>query len=107
MQRGRSSMGNSGGKLLIVGAGGHGKVVADAAACMGAWKEIVFVDKKYPDMTVNGRWPLVGNHNDLRDLRKRFTQVAVAVGNAVTRLQLLDELKSQGFELPVIRHPSS
>lgn len=94
-------------KLLIVGAGGHGKTVADAAECMGKWQEIAFADKKYPGMTVNGRWSLAGNQNDLRNLRQRFAQAVVAIGDSVIRLQLLDELKSHGFELPVIRHPLS
>jgi hypothetical protein len=32
-------------KLAIVGAGGHGRVVADAALATGQWSEIVFLMK--------------------------------------------------------------
>lgn len=100
-------MGNSRGGLLIVGAGGHGKSVADAAACMDAWDEIVFVDQKYPALTANGRWPVIADQSDLSALRGRFAQATVAVGNSATRLKLLDELESKGFRIPAIRHPSS
>lgn len=31
-------------KLLILGAGGHGKVVAEVAMLMGAWENIAFLD---------------------------------------------------------------
>jgi len=30
--------------LLIIGAGGHGKVIADIAECMGCYETIVFAD---------------------------------------------------------------
>lgn len=33
-------------KLVIIGAGGHGAVVADAALLMAKWSEIVFLDDK-------------------------------------------------------------
>lgn len=95
------------GKLLVVGAGGHGKAVADAAERMELWRKIVFIDKKYPGLSENGQWPVIGGQDDLREYRQEFSSVAVAVGNARTRLILLDELKLHGFELPVIRHPSS
>jgi prephenate dehydrogenase len=55
-------------KLIIIGAGGHGKVVADAAACTNHWKEIVFADKRYPDLLNAGHWPVINDHNDLRKI---------------------------------------
>ena len=100
-------MANNFGKLLIVGAGGHGKTVADAADCMGIWDEIAFADKKYPDMVVCGKWPLVANQDDFQNLRKSFTHAVVAIGNATTRMRLLDELSAYGFSIPAVCHPSS
>jgi sugar O-acyltransferase (sialic acid O-acetyltransferase NeuD family) len=100
-------MGSNRAKLLIVGAGGHGKSVADIAECTGAWTEIAFVDQKYPALSANGRWPVIADQADLAALRKRYPQAVVAVGDAAIRLKLLDELKRHGFELPAIRHPAS
>lgn len=94
-------------KLLILGAGGHGKVVADAAESMRTWDEVVFIDRKYPSLVKNGRWPVIGGQDGLRELREHFSHAFVAIGNAETRLMLLDELESWGFEVPIIRHPSS
>lgn len=46
--------------LWILGAGGHGRVVADAAAASGRHAEIVFFDDA-PDLPARiGRWPLRG-----------------------------------------------
>ena len=40
-------------KLAVVGAGGHGKVVADLAAALGRYREIVFLDDRAQG-SVNG-----------------------------------------------------
>lgn len=100
-------MGTAVNKLLIVGAGGHGKTVADAADCAKTWDDIAFVDGKYPGMRANGRWPVVGNQDGLQGLCGHFSHATVAIGDATLRLRLLDELVSYGFKVPVIRHPSS
>ena len=34
--------------LAILGASGHGKVVADAALSTGLWQEVVFYDDAWP-----------------------------------------------------------
>lgn len=36
--------------LLILGAGGHGKVVAEAAIATGKWDEIAFLDDRFPTL---------------------------------------------------------
>jgi hypothetical protein len=40
-------------RLAILGASGHGKVVADAAGLAG-WDEVVFFDDAWPGLTQNG-----------------------------------------------------
>ncbi len=37
-------------RLLVIGAGGHGKVVAEAALASGAWDDIAFLDGRHPDL---------------------------------------------------------
>ena len=46
--------------LAILGASGHGKVVADAAECSG-WDRIVFYDDAWPKCEVNGVWNVIGD----------------------------------------------
>ena len=45
-------------RLLIIGAGGHGKVCADIAEKMNRWDEIVFADdhppEKFPYRIIGG-----------------------------------------------------
>lgn len=70
-------------KLIIIGAGGHGKVVADAAAC-----ECVFVD--------NNENAQEGVHamDELPTLRQADDKVIVGIGDNETRLSLLSELSN-------------
>lgn len=92
--------------LLIIGAGGHGKVVADAALLQGSWAEIAFVDDAPPAAAVLGL-PVVGGSQALEGLCGRFSNAIVAIGNAGRRLALLDELERIGFRLPAVQHPSA
>lgn len=45
--------------LWIIGAGGHGKVVADTAEACG-YARIAFLDRTWPERRENGRWPILG-----------------------------------------------
>jgi hypothetical protein len=42
-------------RLAILGASGHGKVVADTALSAG-WAEVVFFDDGWPGLQANGHW---------------------------------------------------
>mgnify|MGYP000002683585 CR=1 FL=1 len=50
--------------LAILGASGHGKVIADSAESVG-WKNIVFYDDAWPKDKTNGIWPVIGNTKNL------------------------------------------
>jgi sugar O-acyltransferase (sialic acid O-acetyltransferase NeuD family) len=93
--------------LLILGAGGHGGVVADAAAAAGGWTEIAFLDDAARPPLVHGRWPVLGPTALAGSLLGRYGAAAVAIGAAGTRLALLEGLAAAGFALPVLRHPFS
>jgi sugar O-acyltransferase (sialic acid O-acetyltransferase NeuD family) len=90
--------------LLIMGAGGHGKVVADAADAMQKWKEICFLDDHVSSCNGMG---VVGKFADLPALRQRFPEVMVAVGDNHMRDILLLQCMELGFRLPIIIHPTS
>jgi len=44
-------------RLAILGASGHGKVVADTAECCG-WQAVEFFDDAWPQRQGNGAWPV-------------------------------------------------
>lgn len=94
-------------KLLIVGAGGHGKVVADAAFVSGLWREIVFIDDQFPELSASGSWNVVGPISDVPSLLVRYPNLVVAIGNNKLRLELLRKFQNIGFALPSIVHPSA
>lgn len=93
-------------RLAILGASGHGKVVADCAEMCG-WETVEFFDDAWPNKLSNGRWPVLGNTDALLARLKEFGGVLVAVGNNAVRADKLNELSSAGAKLPVLLHPSA
>lgn len=93
--------------LLIIGAGGHGKVVADAALETGKWNEIMFMDDAWPEKKKNGQWDIHGRVNHLADWKSRCAHAVVAIGNNHLRMELQFKLVDAGFEIATIVHPSA
>ncbi len=85
-------------KLIIIGASGHGKVVADIAMLMG-YKDIAFLDDD-ESLKVCGEWPVIGKSTEAQD-----GELFVAVGNAEIRKQLMALYDSRKF--PVLLHPNA
>lgn len=95
------------GRLLIFGAGGHGRVVADTAEAGGEWSEIAFIDDKYPDLCSSGSWPVVGSSSDMQQLRNSWDAIVIAIGDNRLRYELQQTASSAGFPLATIVHPSA
>lgn len=91
--------------LLIIGAGGHGKVVADAALQQGRWKNIAFLDNAYPVLGQAVDLAVLGHTNMAKRLLSDYTDAVVAIGNSSVRLDWLERLSQLGFQLPVVQHP--
>lgn len=91
--------------LLIIGAGGHGKVIADIASALGKWDRIAFVDDKYPDLTQVLDWPVIGDMEDFRKHREEYPDVFVAVGDNAVRQKITTWSEEAGFHLPTLIHP--
>ena len=93
--------------LLILGAGGHGKVVADAAFEMSSWQEIAFLDDQYPEYKINSRFPLIGKISDALQFCEDFSDVIVAVGDNNKRRELLEWVLEMDFSVASVIHPSA
>ncbi len=74
-------------RLLIIGAGGHGKVVAEIAADLG-YEEIDFVDDQSPEA--------VGKTTDLVQLAGQYKEAFVGIGNNRLRGELIGRLRRCG-----------
>ena len=89
-------------KLVIVGASGHGKVIADIAKLNG-YKEIVFLDDNEAVDECAG-YPVVGSSCDFTKVEK---DVVIAIGNAKIRSRIQEQYESQGFHLVTLIHPNA
>jgi sugar O-acyltransferase (sialic acid O-acetyltransferase NeuD family) len=91
--------------LLVLGAGGHGRVTADAALEMNSWERVCFIDDRAATNALG--LEVVGTLAQLAGLKGEFSAAAVGIGDAGTRLQMLQRCAQLGFDLPVIVHPSA
>lgn len=85
--------------LLIIGAGGHGKVVKEVAESLGTYAEIDFVDDNSQEA--------VGKIEDLQILRKDYEAAFVGIGNNHLRRELLERLREYGYSIPTLVHPTA
>jgi sugar O-acyltransferase (sialic acid O-acetyltransferase NeuD family) len=93
-------------RLAILGANGHGKVVADAALLAG-WGEVVFYDDRWPECARVGEWHVAGATVDLISECASHDAVIVAIGDNRTRLGRYRELVAAGARMTSIVHPAS
>ena len=85
-------------KLAIIGASGHGKVIADIAEQNG-YGEIAFYDDN-ESVASCGKWPVLGPTAMALD---GCCDVFIAIGNAGVREMLMERF--QGRRFPVLVHP--
>jgi sugar O-acyltransferase (sialic acid O-acetyltransferase NeuD family) len=93
-------------RLIIIGAGGHGKVVADAATEAG-WREVVFLDSGWPEKGTHAGFPVVGTDRDLARLAGPEDQLVVSIGDGRRREQLCREASDAGIRLATVIHPAA
>lgn len=91
--------------LLVLGCGGHGRVVADAALDCG-YDEIAFLDDAEAASRPVGM-KVLGPFAAAADLVRDWPAAIAAVGNGVLRLKLFDTLRQQGYQTPGIVHPAA
>ncbi|MDI9244983.1 acetyltransferase [Marinobacter sp. CHS3-4] len=92
--------------LAILGACGHGKVVADAALA-SSWQAVTFFDDAWPDLTENGPWPVEGDTAALLERLGDFDGVVVGIGNNQIRADKQTQLLDAGASLVSVVHPTS
>lgn len=97
----------AGGGLLVIGAGGHGKVVADAALACGTWKRVAFLDDRIAPGTTVMELQILGPTEDMDTLRTEYSDLAVGIGSVETRMGLLAGAAERGYGLPVVVHPAA
>jgi len=92
-------------KLIIVGASGHGKVVADIALLNG-YDEIYFVDDN-SNIKSLGNYEVIGSFGSIFDLAANEYDVFVGIGNASVRQRMQNQLEQRGYSVVTLIHPSA
>lgn len=92
-------------KLIIIGASGHGKVVADIAIKMNKWKSIKFLDDDDTVKTCMG-FNVIGKSSDAVAYRDE-SDFFVAIGNNLTRKKVQEELINHRLSIASLIHPNA
>ncbi len=82
--------------LLVLGAGGHGRVVKEVATSLGY--EVLFLDDKLEQN-------VVGRLNEANKFKDRFDAFFVGIGNNKMRGKLQDELSMLGGSIATLISP--
>lgn len=90
--------------LIIIGAGGHGRVVADIAKKLNIYKTISFLDDGEANETMG--FPIIGNTLDVEKYIDT-SDIFVAIGNSKVRADFIERLLARGASVPVLIHPSA
>lgn len=86
-------------RIVIIGASGHGKVVADIAIRNG-YDEIVFLDDN-KELISSAGIPVAGRCSDI--VKYKDWDVFVAIGDAATRKRIMDNLTD--YQIVTLIHP--
>lgn len=84
-------------RLMILGAGGYGRTVADVARQLGCYEQVLFLDDAAEDA--------VGPCGAYENYADEGTCFYPAFGNNTLRVQWLRKLTAGGCRVPTIIHP--
>jgi sugar O-acyltransferase (sialic acid O-acetyltransferase NeuD family) len=92
-------------KLLIIGANGHGKVVADLAIKLNRWLSVAFLDD---DKNINTSMSLevLGTSNEASKYIEEY-EIFVGIGNNAIRQKVQEMLETIGAKIPILIHPTA
>ena len=97
-------------RLLIIGAGGHGRVVADCAESLNQYDDIAFLDDCYdesdPESQFSSHWSILGKV-DVWPAYLVGTDFIIAFGRNDLRLRIQNDLKQGGGNIITLIHPSA
>ncbi|MEH6889057.1 acetyltransferase [Bacillus sp. JJ864] len=92
-------------KLLIIGASGHGKVVADIALKMNKWQGIAFLDDD-ENVKLSMGIEVIGKSADASKHIEDY-DFFVGIGNNVIREKIQEKLEAEDASIATLIHPSA
>lgn len=94
-------------KVLIIGAGGHGRAVAESILLKNEYELAGFIDDSWPDNKSIGQYPIHGKIENLVQYLSIANFVVIAIGNNKVRSGLTENLTDVGFKFATIFHPAA
>lgn len=93
-------------RLLIVGAGGHGRSVAEAVLMADHFRLVGFADDgAFARAEAVWDLPVLGPATAFENYTGQATHAVVAIGNNALRQKLFAQLQAAGFALVSVIHP--
>ena len=89
---------------MILGAGGHARVVAEIAQLSGKYTDVVFLDDKASENTFPYR--CMGKCEDFADYLTSY-DFFIAIGNATIRRRLQTEVEEANGRIVTLIHPTA
>lgn len=98
-------MNNKNSKLLIIGASGHGKVIADIALKRNEWTEIAFLDDDKSKTEVMG-FKVIDEISAIPNYIQTY-QIIVGIGDNKVREKIFIQLEELEASIPILVHPDA
>jgi len=97
--------------ILLIGGGGHAKVVADAIKKAGDFAIFGIIDPMFPAGSIISGIKVLGGDDKLKlffdkGIKNTFIGIG-SIGDCAIRKRVDHFLKPIGFTMPVIKHPSA
>lgn len=89
--------------LLIVGSGSFSPEVEELASLLG-YTNIAFLDDNPSTAYCS---PVIGTTADIAGFRSQYDTAIVALGNNKTRMKYHNILKENGYNIPILIHPTA
>ncbi len=94
-------------EIVLIGAGGHARVIIDTAECLGFnISSIIDIGYKGKKETIIG-YPVIGNISVLSSYNIDKIEVFIAIGDNKIRTEYFKIIKNMGFNIPVLIHPTA
>jgi len=98
-------------KIIIMGGGGHAKVLIDLIRAAHSYEIIGIIDKKIPKGKKVCGIPVLGDDTELESvLKKGISNICIGVGTVTNndiRKKLYTEARNKGFSIPSLIHPQT
>lgn len=93
-------------RLVLLGAGGHGRVVADIALSVG-YSNLAFLDERWHEIADVLGFQVIAAIKDADGVIEPDDHVFIAIGSNRKRIDLLRAFQVKGVTIPVLVDPSA